>query len=223
MRGASKAGWPGRAGLLAAGLSLPGVALAHSPIAGLNHFYNGVLHPALVPAHVLVTLALGLLCAQQAAPTARRLLAAFLSGLTLGLATLALWPAPASGSQALLAGAAVLGLLVAMGAPPAAWRVQSALAALLGWCLGLDSAPELLPFTLDWGLMLAGQAVGAGLLLSASMLLASRLQQQGWQRVARRVIGSWIAASAVMVLALGAARLPALPAGPGPAVLVNAS
>jgi hypothetical protein len=167
-----------------------------------------------VPAHVLVIGALGLLCAQLAEPVARRTVAAFLLGLLLGLAALALPQAPGSAAAALLSGAATLGLLVAMGAPSAAWPVLSALAALLGVCLGLDSAPESAAGTLEWALTLAGQAVGAGLMLSASMLLASRLEPQAWQRVARRVLGSWIAASAMMVLALGSVMAPGVPPAP---------
>lgn len=192
----------GAAALLAAGLCWPAEALAHSPIAGLNHFYNGVLHPAVVPAHALAAVALGLLCTQLPALPARRVLAAFLLGVVVGLAALALPDAATGAGQALLAGAAVLGLLVATGAPAAA-RVLPLLAAVLGLCLGLDSVPEPAPGTLDWLLTLVGLAVGVGLIVSAALLLASRLGQQAWQRVARQVMGSWIAASALMVLVLG--------------------
>jgi urease accessory protein len=196
------------AGLGVALLCWPGWALAHSPIAGLNHFYNGVLHPAVVPAHALATVALGLLCSQLPALAGRRVLAGFLGGMVAGLAALALPVAATGAGQALLAGAAVLGLLVATGAP-AAVRLLPALGAALGLCLGLDSVPAATPGTLDWSLTLAGQAVGVCLIASATLLLASRLGLQAWQRVARQVMGSWIAASALMVLALGSAALPA--------------
>ncbi len=197
----------GAAALLAAALCWPWGAQAHSPIAGLNHFYNGVLHPAVVPAHALATVALGLLCTQLPAPAARRVLAAFLVGVLVGLAALALPDAATGAGQALLAGAAVLGLLVATGAAAAA-RLLPLLAAMLGLCLGLDSVPEPAPGTLDWALTLAGQVIGVCLIASAALLLASRLSLQAWQLVARRVLGSWIAASSLMVLALGSAALP---------------
>ena len=46
-------------------LITPGTALAHGSIEGIGDFYSGILHPALVPAHLLVLLSLGLLLGQQ--------------------------------------------------------------------------------------------------------------------------------------------------------------
>ena len=39
---------------------VPGPALAHVPFEGLSDFYNGILHPVFVPAHVLLLIAAGL-------------------------------------------------------------------------------------------------------------------------------------------------------------------
>ena len=47
-------------------LALPGTASAHSGFAGATGFTGGLLHPLLVPAHILVVAALGLLIGQQA-------------------------------------------------------------------------------------------------------------------------------------------------------------
>lgn len=40
-------------------------AAAHSPIKGVGTFYSGLLHPALVPAHLLALIAVGLLIGQN--------------------------------------------------------------------------------------------------------------------------------------------------------------
>ncbi len=44
---------------------MPGIVLAHAPIEGMDSFYNGVLHPVLVPAHLLAIVSAGLLIGQQ--------------------------------------------------------------------------------------------------------------------------------------------------------------
>jgi urease accessory protein len=55
---------------------------------------------------------------------------------------------------------------------------------------------------------LAGTALGACLALAIIAACASRLRRS-WQRVGMRIVGSWIAASAILVLALHFARGPA--------------
>ncbi len=53
--------------------------------------------------------------------------------------------------------------------------------------------------------MLIGTGLGAALLLIAAIAIASRLKAD-WARIAARIIGSWIAASAILVLVLRFAR-----------------
>src|SRR5690606_4860057 len=53
------------AGALIAGLLLASRANAHSSFEGINDFYAGVLHPAVVPAHALAILSLGLFLGQR--------------------------------------------------------------------------------------------------------------------------------------------------------------
>ena len=111
------------AGGLAGALLLPGPALAHSPIPGIGGFYNGLLHPLLVPAHLLALVALGLWLGQQALPRIERALLAFSLLLLAGLA-LAAFAAPGGGQTSLLACALGVGLLVAAAwpSPPCADR-----------------------------------------------------------------------------------------------------
>jgi urease accessory protein len=189
--------------LLALMVGAAAPAWAHSPIEGMNSFYGGVLHPMLVPAHLVVLLALGLLLGGQAERPARIGAAVWLASVLCGLFLLT-WLGGQALTQALmpvlLMAAAVLGLLVA-----AAWRVPTALLAALALAVGLglalDSDPELGNAS-ERSLALAGTALGAVLVLAAGLLLAEVGAQRGWQRIAVRVLGSWIAASAIMVSAL---------------------
>jgi hypothetical protein len=50
-------------------------------------------------------------------------------------------------------------------------------------------------------LMLIGTALGGIVLMVVIVEIATRLTHP-WQRIAARVLGSWIAASAILVLAL---------------------
>ena len=63
----------------------PQLAHAHSPIEGIGDFYNGMLHPLLVPSHVLLLLALGLLRGQQGLRSMRYGLPLFVLTLCVGL------------------------------------------------------------------------------------------------------------------------------------------
>lgn len=196
----------------------PAGALAHSPIAGLNHFYNGVLHPALVPAHALAIAALSLYCTGLQAEQLRRTLAAFLIGTAAGLIIGHTLRLEMGADKVLLAGAGLAGLLVAAAARSAGpWL--SALALALGTCLGVDSAPDQGLEALDAALLLVGQAVGVALLASFAIWCAGSLASRAWQPIARRVLGSWIAACALMVLALGLVQ----PAGRAPVAGASAA
>ena len=46
-------------------LLAPGVALAHGPMPGVGSFYGGLLHPVMVPSHLITLVALGLLIGQR--------------------------------------------------------------------------------------------------------------------------------------------------------------
>ena len=191
-------------GLAGAILLLPGIALAHSPIPGIGGFYNGLLHPLLVPAHLLALVALGLWLGQQALPGIQGALLSFSLLLLAGL-VLALFAPPGGGVRtSLLLGCALgVGLLVA-----AAWPLpRSATAAVAGvvaLLVGLDSAPEAAG-TRARLIVLAGVGVGVHLLLLNVVALTSYAQKP-WLKLGVRVLGSWSAASALMVLALALRR-----------------
>ena len=116
-----------------------------------------------------------------------------------GLGAIAMAYVPARAEQCLLASAASAGALVALARPlPRAmgWLV----AAASGLALALDSPPEAIALQ-DANLTLLGTAISAIVVLVFLLLMISRLHR-AWQGIGTRIVGSWIAASAILVLAL---------------------
>jgi hydrogenase/urease accessory protein HupE len=187
-----------RAALLALTL-FPSLALAHSPFKGLNSFYNGALHPALVPAHLTLLLAAGLLIGRQGPQNNRAAVIGLLLAAVVGLTVSRTIGEPDLQIPMLVA-TTLLALLVAleMSLPP---MVLAATAAAIGFSVGLDSNPQVFN-----GKALTASLIGSGLglylLTIYPMALSESLQKRPWQRVLVRVFGSWLAASAILVLAL---------------------
>lgn len=189
--------------LLALLLALPGgLAQAHTPIEGIGGLLNGVLHPLLVPEHVLALLAAGLLIGQQREAGMRVAVPAFMVAVGAGLA--ALWLAvPAQAALPLLIATATCAALVALAAP-LALPVWVSLTVATGLLLGLDSVPEGLSGN-ERIAALVGTGIGASLVLLYVAGLTENLERP-WQRLAIRIAGSWLIAITVMVLALSFAR-----------------
>lgn len=173
-------------------------AMAHAPIKGIGAFYNGMLHPLFVPAHLLLLISLGLLLGQHAPRLSRFGWAAFV---------LALWVALAGGYAieatvslpALLLVALLVAAFVILDRPFATpFAAVIGIAAGLG--IGLDSMPDTASGREAW-LGLLGSGIGAVLILSYVGGFAAGLGRP-WQRIAIRVAGSWVAASALIVLTL---------------------
>jgi urease accessory protein len=173
-------------------------ALAHAPIKGIGTFYNGVLHPVLVPAHFLLVVGLGLLLGQHAPQLSRWAWFAFVAAFWIGLAAGQMFGASVP-QAVLLALALIAGGLVALGLSVGAALV-AVLTAAAGAGIGLDSSPSGVQQQEMW-LALWGTAVGGVLLLSYVGGLAAYLVRP-WQRIGVRVAGSWTAATAGIVLAL---------------------
>ena len=120
-----------------------------------------------------------------------------------GLGLIALAFVPRYANEALLALAAISGLLVAL-ARSLPEPVGIALGVLIGIAVGLDSPPEVLSVR-EANLMLIGTGLGASLFVVLAIEGASKLTRP-WQRIGARVVGSWIAAAATMVLVLTVSR-----------------
>ena len=173
----------------------------------MNGFVAGLLHPLALPAHVLALLALGLLIGRQTARRRIVSLAAFVIGVAAGLTAIASGVGQTSAGDVLLAGAFANGALVAMDRPLPTLAC-ALLPAIAGVALGLDSPPEAISIAVATA-MLLGTGLGASLALAVIVAGTSYTASVGdwnWCRIGGRIIGSWIAASAVLVLALRFAR-----------------
>jgi len=178
---------------------LPQLALAHSPIKGVGDFLNGMLHPLLVPAQVLIILALGLWYGQHQPAENKVSVLAFLFATITGLVVSG-FSMTADVSVLLLIGATVIGLIIISGiSVPQGFYIFLGISA--GFIVGLDSAQESLAGKAKI-ISLFGSGVGIYFLLLYVMAISETLSVKHWQIIAVRVIASWLSASAMMVLAL---------------------
>lgn len=145
-----------------------------------------------LPTHLLAVGALGLAVGQGRRAV---LLAPFALGLVAGALVIAAAVREMPAATALLAVAALAGALVVL-----AWTPPL----LLGAMLALNSPPHALTIPAAIA-MQVGAGVAALATLALVAFIASRAVRP-WQHVGVRVIGSWIAASAILVLALRLAR-----------------
>jgi urease accessory protein len=168
---------------------------------------EGVLHPLATPAHVIALTGLALI-AGRCHPAAYNcsslsagavIVAALALGLAVGLGALALGAGETPAGDVLLAGATLCGLMAASGLPVRA-VVAALLALMVGIAIGLDSPPDVIRLR-DAVAALIGTFCGAGAALALMARVASVVAR--WRDgIALRVAGSWIAAMAVMALAV---------------------
>ena len=184
-----------RAWLAVAFLAVPETASAHA-VFGVTGFSGGLLHALVVPSHVLAIVALALLIGQQG--WGRGVMAAYVVAVLAGLGAIAAAVVPMLAEQALLVLAMIVGLLVAL-ARPLPPALGALLAAAAGLALALDSPPEAITLS-EANLALIGTGLGAAIALLVLVQGTSRLRRD-WQRIGARIVGSWIAASAILVLA----------------------
>lgn len=180
---------------------LAGPAYAHAPPIGIGGFWGGLLHPYFVSAHGAAIVALGLLVGQQGWGRVTPIV--FIAALVAGLGLIWLAVVPRYVNEALLVLAVVCGLLVAL-ARPLPELIGIVFGVLIGVAVGLDSPPEVLSVR-EANLMLIGTGLGASLFLVLAIEGALQLVKP-WQRIGVRVAGSWIAAAAILVLALNVSR-----------------
>jgi len=175
------------------------MTLAHAPLVGVEGFYGGLLHPLLVPGHAMAILALGLLISSHAAKTRNLLSLVFTVGLVAGLAAIAWGTGPTPAGEILVGAAGLCGLVVAL-ARPLPLAIAGGLAAATGLAIGLDSPPEVISVRIAT-VMLIGTGFG-GVILLTLIVEGTAALKRDWQRIGMRIVGSWTAASAILVLAL---------------------
>ena len=162
----------------------------------LQAFAEGFLNPLLTPAHVLTLLALALCVGQQKRRGATLLV--FALALAVGFLAIVLAVETTPARIVLLAEAAALGIMAAVAwvPKPLVWL----LAAIAGTALALDSPPQAVTIAAAY-VTLAGTALGACAMLVVAATVATHANAD-WQRLGLRILGSWIAASAMLVLAV---------------------
>jgi urease accessory protein len=163
---------------------------------------DGFLNPLVTPAHVIALTGLAVVAggvSRHAISASVAIIAAFALGLAIGLGVLAWGAGEAPAGDALLAAALLCGLAAASGvAMPVA--VAALVALMSGIALGLDSPPDAITLG-DAVAMMIGVACSGVAALTLMALVAARLAR--WrQAIALRVAGSWIAAIAIMALAV---------------------
>jgi hypothetical protein len=161
-----------------------------SLIEGLTQFFT--------PTHLLAIVALGLLLEQRATRGCGFALAAFALGLVLGSIVLAAAVREMPSGLALLAIAAIAGLIVVT-TIPLPTRLGDLLAFTAGAALALNSPPQAISIPSAIVMQL-----GTG--IAALVGFIANKVERPWQRIAVRILGSWIAASAILVLALRLTR-----------------
>jgi hydrogenase/urease accessory protein HupE len=185
------------AALLGAMVATP--AAAHGTLAGAEGFYAGALHPVLAWDHFLLLLALGALLGRQPHRPVGALIGLAVglgSGLALGTAGVS-WPL----APLIIAASAALGGAAVAVALPAGGLAIMAFATVGGVLIGIDTGvPGSNATAGDLGLY-AGVFAGVLLIVIDTMGLTFVAHRPPYA-IAFRVAGSWIAAAAVMMLAL---------------------
>jgi urease accessory protein len=173
-------------------LTAPGWASAHSPVPGLGAFYSGMLHPVVAPSALIALMALGLLIGQHGLVQARKAVLGLVVAVALGLVLGSQWP----GLELLAALATAVCALAARRLPALALL---ALAIAVGMAAGLGLA-DMAVGSVRW-VVIAGTWLGCAFLALGVAALAE-LARKPWQHIALRVVASWLAASAMLVLGL---------------------
>jgi hydrogenase/urease accessory protein HupE len=193
-----------RCAAIAAALVLAATpATAHDVVPGVGGFYGGLVHPLLVPAHVLALIGLGLFLGVQPRRLGIGLTALFAASLIVGLTAIVSAVSPVYQDYVVLVVAVASGILVALARPIAA-LISLPLVVIAGIAIMLDSVPQDISMQTTF-LALVGTVIAAFVVASFAAE-AARTLTRGWQRIGVRILGSWIAASAILVLALRLAR-----------------
>ena len=176
----------------------PQSALAHILFEGLDNFYNGLFHPLFIPAHVMLLVAIGLLFGQKGLHETQVSLVSFWVAVFIGLIVAFFsWGGPIQ--ILVLINGVMVGLLVAI-SPGFGTPWYTLIGIITGFTLGLDSAQDSL-VGMDKFMALLGSGIGISFLVLYPVILAKTFNKKMWQQIGIRIIGSWIAASSLLVLA----------------------
>ena len=179
--------------------TLGSVAEAHSVNKQFGDFYGGMLHPLTALEHLVPILGLGLLAGQQGSSSARWVLLLFPLGLFVG-ATAAgnLESSPLVEWFNRLSFVA-LGALVA-GSVRLPLPALAAVAIALGLSHGYENTADI-SSTVAMYLFVPGVVV-TGIAMIAIFAAVSVSREVAWQKIAVRVVGSWITAIGILLIGI---------------------
>ena len=180
-------------------LVFPGAAQAHTVIPGANDFFNGVCHPLLTPAHLLILLGLGLWMGQRQPMDFKTPMLVFAPFSAVALLLTSTGMTATVYPPLLISIALGFGLLVVLEKPLSPWACR-ALFAAAAVGIGLDSVVEKGPPATVIK-MLSGTWICLVLLVVDLAFYISFCTKRKWSRVGIRVMGSWITAVSMLVLA----------------------
>jgi len=182
-----------------AALMAPAAAHAHVVTTGLGPVYDGIVHLLVTPEDLIAILATGILAGLTGPGGGRRVLstlpAVWMAASLAGYFAASLAPSPVATVSTLL----VLGMLLTVGAQlsPCGFSV---LAAVIGAIHGVSTGAAVTEAARPLG-ELFGASIASFVLLGLSAALPIGVQGP-WKTLAGRVLGAWIVAFAVLILAL---------------------
>jgi urease accessory protein len=185
------------AAVIVLGMTLwPARVEAHLNSTGLGPAYDGAAHLLLSPEDLVPVFALALLAGLRGASYGRSTLfalpAAWLCGGLAGMAA-----GHCGGTAAAVVSFLLLGALVAMDARLSV-RMLTALAVSLGLVHGFVNGAGMGPFGVGVQALIG---LAAALFVLTALVVAFVVQlRHSWSRIAVRVLGSWIAASGLLML-----------------------
>ena len=183
----------------------PTSAEAHTAIKGAGEFVSGFLHPFLTPTHLLVLLSLGLLLGQRLPLRLQWPLAVFASFAAVGLSTTAAHVVAGVPQPVLIALGLCVGGLVVLAVPLPTW-VRLVACAVAGLVLGLDSGADPGIKGVVAARMLLATWVSLLFCVGDIAFYSARLPPYRWVQTGIRVVGSWIVAIALLMLAFSLRR-----------------
>ena len=189
---------------MAALLAAAGSAHAHGAVQGMNSFYAGLLHPFQNLPHLLLLVGLGIWLGQRQPLKIGAAMLALATGTALALLATTQLAGSAQAtvpSPVWLIGAALcIGVLIASALSGPVW-LRTAISAVAGIAVALDSGVDGAPAIGTLALMLLGTWMTVVVLVANVAYYVSLCPTRQWVHIGVRILGSWLAAASVLVLA----------------------
>ncbi|MEO7100328.1 MAG: HupE/UreJ family protein [Luteolibacter sp.] len=180
-------------------LLLQSTAHAHLTVEGIGEVGSGALHPLMTPAHVLILLALALLLGQRVPLDLKTPLKVLLPTSAVGLLLTTTGKVAGVYPPILIGIAMCIAILVALELkiPPLVCRMICAVAAIgIGLDSGLENGSAIVVAK-----TLIGTWISFNIVVAYLAICVSHGTGRPWAKIGTRVLGSWIIAISLLVLA----------------------